>query len=160
MKLHVTEAGYRVPGIVRWPGHARAGTVCTEPVCHVDLLPTVCAIAGAKLPERTLDGADLAPIFAGKQVTRPHPLYWQYDYAISRPWVVALREGPWKLMANAELGQFELYNLLEDIGERKNLAGKDPGRVKRMATIMRRLHDEIQAEGARSGNPAPHRPMR
>ena len=26
MKLHVTEAGYRVPGIVRWPGHAQPGT--------------------------------------------------------------------------------------------------------------------------------------
>src|SRR5262249_7180236 len=38
MKLHITEAGYRVPGIVRWPGHTRPGTVSAEPVCSVDLL--------------------------------------------------------------------------------------------------------------------------
>jgi arylsulfatase A len=155
MKLHLTEAGYRVPGIVRWPGHTRAGTVCTEPICHVDLLPTVCAIVGAKVPERKLDGADFTPIFEGKAQKRPHPLYWQYDNAISRPWVVSLREGPWKLLANAELDQFELYNLVEDAGEKKNLADRHPQRVKRMATTMKRLHEEIQAEGAKSGNPAP-----
>ena len=50
MKLHVTEAGYRVPGIVRWPGHARPGTVSAEPVCGVDLMPTFCAVAGVAPP--------------------------------------------------------------------------------------------------------------
>jgi arylsulfatase A len=160
MKLHVTEGGYRVPGIVRWPGHAGAGTVCAEPVCHVDLLPTVCAIAGAKVPERKLDGADLAPVFAAKPVRRPHPLYWQYDYAVSRPWVVSLREGPWKLLADADLVRFELYNLAEDVGEKKDLIDEHPERVRQMAAIMKRLHEEIRAEGAKSGNPAPHRPVR
>jgi arylsulfatase A len=152
MKLHITEAGYRVPGIVRWPGHTKAGTVSTEPVCHVDLLPTLCAIAGAKLPDRKLDGADISPVFAAKPVHRPHALYWQYDFAISRPWVVSLRDGPWKLLADAELDKFELYNLEDDVGESKNLAEKNPERVKRMAAEMKRMHEEIQAEGARSGN--------
>jgi arylsulfatase A len=158
MKLHVTEAGYRVPGIVRWPGHARAGTVCTEPVCHVDLLPTVCAVAAAGLPGHPGDGADITPIFEGKSVKRPHPLYWQYDFAISRPWVVALREGPWKLLADAKLEKFELYNVVEDVGERGNLADSHPERVEKMAAVMKRLHEEIRAEGAKSGNPAPRQP--
>ncbi|HMF14708.1 MAG TPA: sulfatase-like hydrolase/transferase [Gemmataceae bacterium] len=155
MKLHVTEAGYRVPGIVRWPGHARAGTVATEPVCHVDLLPTLCAIAGAKLPDCKLDGADITPLFAGKPVQRPHALYWQYDFAISRPWVVSLRDGQWKLLADAELDKFELYNLADDVGESKNLAELNVERVRRMAADMKRLHEEIQVEGAKSGNPPP-----
>jgi arylsulfatase A len=158
MKLHITEAGYRVPGIIRWPGHTRAGTTSTEPVCHVDLLTTLCAIAGSKLPDCKLDGADLTPLFTGKPVQRPHPLYWQYDFAISRPWVVSLRDGPWKLLANAELEKFELYNLEDDIGESRNLAEKHPERVKQMAAEMKRLHEEIQAEGAKSGNPPPHKP--
>ena len=38
MKLHVTEGGYRVPGIIRWPGHVKAGEVWSEPICSVDLL--------------------------------------------------------------------------------------------------------------------------
>src|SRR5581483_1145975 len=82
MKLHITEAGYRVPGIVRWPGHTKPGTVSTEPVCNLDLLPTVCAMTGVAVPTgRPLDGADAAAAFAGKPVKRPHPLYWQYDFA-------------------------------------------------------------------------------
>ena len=154
MKLHVTEAGYRVPGIVRWPVRIKSGSVSSEPICNLDLLPTLCAITGSKVPsERTLDGADITPVFDGKAVKRPHPLYWQYDFAISRPWVVSLRDGPWKLLANAALDRFELYNLEEDAGEAKNLADKQPERVERMATEMRRLHDEVKAEGAKSGNP-------
>ena len=154
MKLHITEAGYRVPGIVRWPGHTKAGSVSSEPICNTDLLPTVCSIAGIKPPaERTLDGADVTPIFEGKPVKRPHALYWQYDFAISRPWVVALRDGPWKLLADASLERYELYNLEDDAGESKNLAEAQPERVKRMAAEMRRLHEEIKAEGAKSGNP-------
>jgi arylsulfatase A len=160
MKLHITEAGYRVPGIVRWPGHTMAGSVSTEPVCNVDLLPTLCAIAGVRLPDRKLDGANITPIFDGKPVKRPHPLYWQYDFAISRPWTVSLRDGPWKLLANAGLDRFELYNLLDDVGESKNLAERYPDRVKQMATAMKRLHEEIAAEGAKSGNPSPRQPKK
>jgi arylsulfatase A-like enzyme len=124
-------------------------------VCNVDLLPTLCAIAGVRLPERTLDGADVTPIFEGRPVTRPHRLYWQYDFAISRPWVVSLRDGPWKLLANAQLDRFELYNVVDDMGESTNLADRHPERVRQMADEMKRLHEEIQAEGARSGNPPP-----
>ncbi len=160
MKLHITEAGYRVPGIVRWPGHTKAGSVSTEPVCNVDLLPTICAIAGARLPERKLDGANIAPMFEGKPIDRPHPLYWQYDFAISRPWVVSLRDGPWKLLANAELDKFELYNVVDDVGERQDLAGKHPERVRQLSTAMKRLHEEVAAEGAKSGNPAPRQPKK
>jgi len=162
MKLHITEAGYRVPGILRWPGHARPGTVSTEPVCNLDLLPTFCEIAGVRPPtDRALDGASILPIFEGKpgtirrMVVRPHPLYWQYDFAISRPWEVSLRDGPWKLLANKMLDRFELYNLSDDIGEARNVAGGHPDLVRNMAAEMKRLHAEIQAEGARSGNPPP-----
>lgn len=154
MKLHVTEGGYRVPGIVRWPGHVKPDTVIAEPVCNVDLLPTFAAAGGATLPTgKTLDGVDIAPLFVGKPVKRPHPLYWQYDAAISTPWTVALREGGWKLVANAGLDRFELYDLSNDVAEAKNAAGANPDRVKQMAAEMKRLHAEINAEGARSGNP-------
>jgi len=50
MKLDVAEAGYRVPGIARWPGHVRPGTISAEPVCNLDVLPTVCALAGIAPP--------------------------------------------------------------------------------------------------------------
>jgi arylsulfatase A len=154
MKLHITEAGYRVPGIIRWPGHTQAGSISNEPVCSLDLLPTFCAIAGVKPPRnRELDGADLSQLFEGKPVRRRHPLYWQYDFAISKPWVVSLREGSWKLLANAELNRFELYNLADDVGEKKDLAGQELERVQDLAAKMKHLHAQVRAEGDRSGNP-------
>jgi len=155
MKLHVTEAGYRVPGIIRWPGHAKPGTVSAEPICSLDFLPTACALAGIEPPrDRVLDGGNLLPVLVGKSVTRPHLLYWQYDFAISDPWSISLRDGRWKLLANAALDQFELHNLTADIAEKQNLAAQHPDRVQAMTAAMRKLHAEIAAEGARSGNPA------
>ncbi|MEO6245906.1 MAG: sulfatase-like hydrolase/transferase, partial [Opitutaceae bacterium] len=38
MKLHITEAGYRVPAIMRWPGHVPAGVISAEAICSVDFL--------------------------------------------------------------------------------------------------------------------------
>jgi arylsulfatase A len=157
MKLHITEGGYRVPGILSWPGHIKPGTISNEPVCNVDLLPTFCALAGLQPPrDRALDGGNLLPLLAGKAIERPHLLYWQYDFAISKPWQVSLRDGPWKLLANATLTEFELYDIADDVGEKQNLAAQKPEQVQRMAAVMKELHAQIKADGARSGNPPPH----
>jgi arylsulfatase A len=154
MKLHVTEAGYRVPGIIRWPGHVAAGATNAEPICNLDFLPTACALAGIAPPrDRALDGANLLPLFAGQPLVRPHPLYWQYDFSIGKPWTLALRDGPWKLLADATLTHVELYDLTADLGEKQNLAEQHPERVRAMTATLRQLRAEITAEGAQSGNP-------
>jgi arylsulfatase A len=154
MKLHVTEAGYRVPGIIRWPGHIAAGATNAEPICNLDFLPTACALAGIAPPrDRALDGANLLPLFAGQPLVRPHPLYWQYDFSIGKPWTLALRDGPWKLLADATLTHVELYDLTADLGEKQNLAAQHPERVRAMTATLRQLRAEIAAEGAQSGNP-------
>lgn len=156
MKLHITEAGYRVPGIIHWPGHTKPGTVSATPICSVDLLPTFCAIAGIEPPmDRALDGANILPMFEGKPIARPHPLYWQYDFAIGQPWEVSLRDGDWKLLADQKLESFALYNLANDTAEATDLSAKEPERVKAMAEQMKKLHAQIKVEGEKSGNPAP-----
>lgn len=158
MKLHVTEAGFRVPGILRWPGKLKPGT-SAEPVCNTDLLPTFCELAGVKPPaDRALDGASLVPLLGGKPIVRPQPLYWQYDRAISRPWTLALRDGPWKLLADTKQEKFALFNVVEDVGESKDLAAAQPERVKSLAAALRKLHASINADGAKSGNPYPPAP--
>jgi arylsulfatase A len=147
MKLHVHEGGYRVPGIVAWPGHTKPGSVSDEPVCNVDVLPTLCAIAGVEPPaDRPLDGANFLPVLEGKPLTRKAPLYWQYDKAISTPWKVSIREGSWKLLADAKLEKFELYNLADDVSEAKDRSASEPERVRRMTETMKRLHAEINAK--------------
>lgn len=147
MKLHMYEGGIRVPGIVRWPGHTKPGLTVGEPVCSYDLLPTLCAIAEVSLPEdRVRDGASLMPLFEGRKVSRVKPLYWQYDRAIGGANRVAIRDGDWKLLANADLSKFELYNLRADMSETRDLAAVETGRVAELSDKLKKLHAQVKAE--------------
>ena len=146
-KLFLYEGGIRVPGILRFPGHTRPGQVCEQPLSGLDLLPTLCAIAGVDVPrDRRIDGGNFLPIFAEKPVVRSAPLYWQYDLAHGGP-KIAIRDGAWKLLATAGFTTFELYDLGSDPNETSNLAAVQTERVKSLAATMRKLHDEIKAEG-------------
>lgn len=167
-KGHLYEGGIRVPGLLRWPGHTKAGTTSDEPVSGVDLLPTLCAITGLPLPaDRKLDGASFLPLFEGRPIERRTPLFWHFFAASSAP-KVAMRVGDWKLLAQldrpdplkrnhltaadqqalktAELTTLELYNLRVDIGEQHDLAAREPERVNTMAAGMRRLYHEVRQE--------------
>lgn len=146
MKLHMYEGGIRVPGMVRWPGHTLAGTESSEPVCGVDLLPTLCALGGVAAPtDRALDGADVAPIFDGGTVARTQPLYWRYDRALSEM-KHAMRDGDWKILADAKLERFELYNLRADLAEENDLAAAEPDRARAMSEALLAIHDSVETD--------------
>lgn len=151
MKLHLHEGGIRVPGIVRWPGHTSPGSTCREPVCGTDVLPTLCALAELPVPaDRALDGADISSIFRGRSPRRECPLYWRYDRALGVP-KVALRDGNWKILADATLESLELYDLAHDPSERHNLATSNPKRLRRLRDRLRSIHDDVAAESAKRG---------
>jgi hypothetical protein len=60
------EGGFRVPGVVWWPGHVAAGTVKNDVVTTMDIFPTVLNLAGAALPsDRIIDGKDMSNILFG-----------------------------------------------------------------------------------------------
>ncbi len=146
MKLHMHEGGIRVPGIVRWPGHTQAGTTSAEPVNSTDVLPTLCSIVGIDAPEdRPIDGADFSPLIRRLPIQRKRPLYWRYDKALTNA-KVAMREGDWKILADASLGALELYNLRADPTESQNLADADPKKASEMALHLRTIHTEIAEE--------------
>jgi arylsulfatase A len=148
MKLHMYEGGIRVPGIIRWPGRVKPGTVCGEPVNGTDILPTLCGMTGVEVPaDRPIDGTSILPIFEGKKLRRRVPLYWRYDRALGKPFTVAMRQGDWKILANNEMTKFELYNLREDIAEEHDLAERQPKRLAAMKKALAKLHAEIEAEG-------------
>ncbi len=134
-KMSLYEGGIRLPFIARWPGHVPAGRVDEETVIGaVDLLPTLCALAGAALPDAAvLDGENLSAALLGKTVVRQRPLFWEYgrnDTAFKYPAGrdrspnVAVRQGPWKLLINADGTKAELYNLAADPNETKDLAAE------------------------------------
>ncbi|MHC4240859.1 MAG: sulfatase [Planctomycetota bacterium] len=127
-KQSVYEGGIRVPFIVRWPGKLPKGKVCSEPVISLDAMPTICAAAGAELPDdRIYDGRNMLGVLRGQKKGPLHKaLFW--DDGVKQ-W--AVREGKWKLLFNRE-GSLELYDLKADISEKNNLAKQRPEIVKRL----------------------------
>lgn len=169
MKLHLYEAGIRVPGIIRWPGHAQAGQVVAEPVCSLDFLPTFCELAGTKPPaDRVLDGANFLAALDGKPVQRDVPLYWHYFRSIGQPKAAmrvgnhmilghwdgpslgpggSLHPGDMRTIKTAKLVDFELYDLHEDLGEQTDLADSQPQRTNELSRKLIDKYREVQAAG-------------
>ncbi len=155
------EGGIRVPFLVRWPGVVRKRSVCRTPVHIVDLFPTFLALAGAPPPaNHVLDGADLTPLLKGGKL-QDRALYWYmpfYDLRWAATPSAVIREGRFKLIlsfgdwidlddgARHRLGEHvELYDLRDDLGERKNLAATLPALASRLRA---KLESWIRSCGA------------
>lgn len=134
-KGHLLEGGIRVPFLAQWKGRIPAGKTYDPPVISLDILPTALAAAGVKTQaDRKLDGANLLPFLTGERQGAPHDtLCWRFRFPPGQPalhrW--AIRQGDWKLVKN-HAEPLALYNLADDIGEQKNLADEQPGRVRAM----------------------------
>jgi len=167
-KGHTYEGGIRVPGIIQWPGHIKAGTTSDVPVCGVDVLPTLCEVAQIPAPtDRVLDGTSILPLLKGETLQRKRPLYWQFNRSRSEP-KVAIRDGDWKLLARldvpspkpsgsiteqeikdlkrARLTGFELYHLASDIAETTDRSESEREILERMKRQMQEIYEEVQAE--------------
>lgn len=139
-KRHTHEGGIRVPGIVRWPGRIKAGSVSDTPVIGSDIFPTVCDVLDIPLPaDRTIDGSSLVPLFTDKPIERDQPLYWR-NHLAAEEFRVGLRIGDWKIIGSDDLSAFELYNISHDPQEMMNMAEGEPTRFE---TLKKRLieHD-------------------
>lgn len=144
-KLSLYEGGIRMPFIVRWPGRLPAGRVDDQSVLSaVDLFPSLCSIAQAPLPKGAdLNGEDLSAALLGKRFAkRRQPLFWEYgrnedSFAYpqgkDRSPNVAVRDGKWKLLVNANGSGAELYDLSKDVVEENNLAVKQTAVVERLS---------------------------
>lgn len=143
------EGGIRVPGIVRWPGHIKPGTVSTVPVIGFDIFATVLDIAEIPLPsDRTIDGVSMLPAFEGKPEERTVPLFWRTH--VSRPDSrVAMRIGPWKIVGNETMEEFQLFQIEKDPREGHNLAESMPERLEEMKVTLFQVWADIEEEGPR-----------
>jgi len=145
-KLSLYEGGIRLPFIARWPGKIPAGRVDeTTVLAAVDMFPTLCAVAGAK-SDASSDGENLSAAFFGTITQRTKPLFWEYgrntkSFAFPgdpkhRSPNVAVRDGKWKLLANADGSNVELYDIIADANETKNLESNE-------AEIANRLREAL-----------------
>jgi len=136
-KATLYEGGIRMPLILRWPNHIAPNQLnSTSVICAVDLMPSFCAMTGAILPDRfPTDGEDRSSILLGGANTeRAKPLFWEFGKTKNdrvSPHI-AVREGDWKLLVNADGTKTELYNLKTDVKEATNVASSN-------ATVVNRL---------------------
>jgi arylsulfatase A-like enzyme len=142
-KLSLYEGGIRLPFIAWGPGVIPAGVTNTDTVlAAVDLLPTLCRLAQAELPGGFLaDGQDLSPALRGEAPRRAGLLFWEYgrnEKAFAYPAGkdrspnVAVLDGRWKLIVNANGSAAELYDLAVDPNEQQNRAASDPATARRL----------------------------
>ncbi len=143
------EGGIRVPGLARWPGKIPAGSVSDVPVIGSDVFLTMLGIAGVKPPAgRVLDGVDVLPALTGKatKLDRPQPLYWRLHMAPNAK--IAMRVDDWKILTNAELTEFELYNLKNDPKEATDLKSAEPQRFAALREQLIKHNATVDAEGS------------
>lgn len=153
VKRDLWEGGHRVPFLVRWPGKVRRGAVSDEVICHVDLLATVAALLGAKLPEDAgEDSYNLLPVLCGEKHDGPIRAATVHHSAKGH---FAIRQGDWVLIDHAtgddnqEPAWFktargyaphqqaaELYDLRQDVSERRNLLAEQPERARQLKALL------------------------
>jgi arylsulfatase A-like enzyme len=134
--------------LARWPGHIQPGTTSHVPVIGSDLLPTMLALAGVDAPkDRILDGVNVLSVLTGVEtkVERPQPLFWKLLMAPNAK--VAMRVDDWKILANVDLTEFELYNLASDERETTDLKDADPQRFAAMREQLLKHNAAVDAEG-------------
>jgi arylsulfatase A-like enzyme len=142
------EGGIRVPAILKWPRHGKAGTVSDEPVIGTDFYPTILEMAGLSVvPEQTLDGTSLVPALKGEPIAR-EAIYWHFphysNHGMQSPGG-AIRAGAFKLLDYFENGTVQLFNLKEDPGEQNDLAKTDPETAHRLHTKLKTWRESVNA---------------
>lgn len=143
------EGGIREPLLVRWPGVVKPGSVSKTPVSSPDFFPTLLAAAGAEsAPGQVLDGLSLVPVFTGGGLPE-RALFWHYPHYGNQGGApaAAIRRGDFKLIEWFEGDRVELFNVVTDPGETRDLAGEQAGLVAEMRSELR---DWKKAVGAKS----------
>jgi arylsulfatase A-like enzyme len=164
-KITCWEGGVRTPCIMRWPGHIPGGTTCDAMIMTIDIFPTVARLVGATLPDHPIDGKDIWPIVAGAPgATNPHDVYLFY-FETNQLQALATGDGRWKLQLphryvtlagrpggkggipakyeQRTISRPELYDLVADLGETKDVAAEHPEIVKTLLDAAEKARAEL-----------------
>jgi arylsulfatase A-like enzyme len=142
------EGGMRVPMIARWPDNVPAGGVNDALTTTMDLYVTFGKLAGAELPSnRTIDGRDISDLLLGTPgAESPHETFYYYH----GPQLQAVRSGPYKLFLSLEENvrtgepqEEQLYNVVTDPGETKNVIDQHPQRVEEIRKYAEQARGEL-----------------
>ena len=154
-KADLFEGGHRVPLLVRWPGQGDAGKESSKLVCLTDVLATISEVVGKPLPEtaaedsfsflsalKTAEAKTGTKATAGRESLVSHSINGSF----------AIRQGAWKLLLCPDSGGWsaprpgskpaaglpplQLYNLEDDLAERRNVASEHPEKVRELIALV------------------------
>lgn len=159
------EGGVREPCLMRWPGKIPKGATSDAMLMTIDLLPTIAHLVDAPLPAHPIDGLDVWPLIAGeKGAKNPHDAYFFY-YHENELHAVTSGDGHWKLLLphayrtlagrpggtngipakyeQRKIAAPELYDLVRDLGEQRNVADEHPEIVQRLLACAERARADL-----------------
>jgi len=172
VKRDTWEGGHRVPFIARWPGQIPTNAISGETICHVDFMATFAALLGAKIPDNAAeDSYNILPALRGEKL--PQPIR-EATVLHGGNGKFAIRQGDWVFIdaptgnGNGRHGEpewfkqergyqpdsfpGELYNLKDDLSQRKNRYGEKPEIVARLKSLL----EKYKADGRSTpGAPQP-----
>lgn len=149
-KADIWDGGHRIPFLARWPGRVRAGSVSDQLGCLTDLMATAASITNYELPATAgEDSFNLLPVLLGKAAApvRESIVHHSIDGMFS------IRRGEWKLELGLGSGGFtkparekaaaggalgQLYNIVLDPAESKNLWLERPDIVRSLTAMLER----------------------
>lgn len=163
------EGGIRVPLLVSWKGRVEPNSSCATPVSGIDFYPSFLEAAGLPVPKgKQLDGQSLLPLLEDREGFPERALFWHFPVYLqkysgkgddshdplfrTRPGSV-VRFGKWKLHEYFEDGRLELYNLENDISERKNIAASYPEQAAQLHRLLKDWRAETGAPVPTERNP-------
>ncbi|MFM1995980.1 MAG: hypothetical protein RLZZ111_367, partial [Planctomycetota bacterium] len=149
--------GTRVPAFWRWQGKLPEGVDVPAVTAHIDVLPTLCEIAGATIPAAVagkVEGRSLVPLLADASAAWPdrplvtHVGRWERGQAAESGYRnCRIREGKWSLVNTKNRPDgWELYDIASDPGEKTDIAAAHPDEVKRLAATYDAWWRSVQGD--------------
>ena len=142
LKGDLFEGGIREPMVVSWPGKIKPGSVIDLPFAFWDVLPSLCEVSGAKIPEN-IDGISFLPTLIDKGTQEKHAnLYWEFNAYGGQ---AAMIMGDWKVVIRNLSSRKKdvsvlLFNLKSDKEEQDDLANDYPEKVNEILQEMKKAH--------------------
>ena len=145
-KCDIYDGGHRIPCLVRWPGHVKAGGKTAEPICLTDFMATCADLLGLSLPnDAAEDSVSALPLLLGKPYRSPREAIVHHSlngyFAIRRgDWVLALCRGDGagnEPRTSGKTPPVQLYNVKEDPGQTRNVQASHPEIVRQLRALLR-----------------------
>jgi len=148
-KGSMTDRGTHVPFIVSWPGTSPVGQTLDDLVDFSDMLPTICDLAGAKVPDSLdIDGRSFLPRLKGKKGKTRKAIFFHYWGAHGRT-----PEGAREMARNHRYVLFnngDFFDLGNDIDQTSPLDVDKLSRKEKK--IHKRLKKELESSGSLATN--------